>query len=168
LASADPAVTSASGTARRAARSVRRIGAGFYEEAGSACEDAGSGHASPVTPDPESRPNHARVTLPQAVGSSYEVYVNGVRQQEGNDFVREGGELVFQRSLAKEGKLGFWRWTSLFLGIAGTYRQNDSVDVVYELGGRRFVATGLPIIQDETGEESVDPGGPGADGGKGA
>ena len=108
------------------------------------------------------------MTLPQAVGSSYEVYVNGVRQQEGNDFVREGGELVFQRSLAKEGKLGFWRWTSLFLGIAGTYRQNDSVDVVYELGGRRFVATGLPIIQDETGDQSVDSGGRRADTGGGA
>ena len=98
------------------------------------------------------------MTLPQAVGSSYEVYVNGVRQQEGNDFVREGGELVFQRSLAKEGKLGFWRWTSLFLGIAGTYRQNDSVDVVYDVGGRRLVATGLPIIQDETGDASVGSG----------
>jgi hypothetical protein len=110
----------------------------------------------------------ARVTLPRAAGSSFEVYVNGVRQQEGRDFVREGGELVFRRTLRNEGKLGFWRWTSLFLGIAGTYRQNDSVDVVYELGGRRFVATGLPIIQDETGEESVDPRGPRADTRRGA
>ena len=101
----------------------------------------------------------SRVTLPNAVGTSYEVYVNGVRQEEGDDFVRRGGELVFDRKLAKEGKLGFWRWTSLFLGIAGTYRQNDSVDVVYDVGGRRFVATGLPIIQDETGDATVDSGG---------
>ena len=34
----------------------------------------------------------------------------------------------------------------MFLGIAGTYRKNDSVDVVYESGGRRTVATGLPIV----------------------
>jgi len=108
------------------------------------------------------------VTLPRGVGPSFEVYVNGVRQQEGSDFVREGSELVFTRDLAKEGKLGFWRWTSLFLGIAGTYRQNDSVDVVYDVGGRRFVATGLPIIQDETGDQSVDSGGPRADTGGGA
>ena len=101
----------------------------------------------------------SRVTLPKAVGASYEVYVNGVRQEEGSDFVREGGELVFDRRLAKEGKLGVLRWTSLFLGIAGTYRQNDSVDVVYDVGGRRFVATGLPIIQDETGDATVDSGG---------
>jgi hypothetical protein len=105
-----------------------------------------------------------RVTLPKAVGASYEVYVNGVRQEEGSDFVRDGGELVFERKLAKEGKLGVLRWTSLFLGIAGTYRQNDSVDVVYDVGGRRFVATGLPIIQDETGDATVDSGRSGADG----
>jgi hypothetical protein len=102
----------------------------------------------------------SRVTLPRGVGSSYEVYVNGVRQQQGVDFVREGGELVFRRPLAKEGKLGSWRWMSLFLGIAGTYRQNDSVDVVYDIDGRRVVATGLPITPDETGEEPVDPHAP--------
>jgi hypothetical protein len=98
----------------------------------------------------------SRVVLPKGVGSSFEVYVNGVRHQEGVDFVRDGGELVFRRHLATEGKLGFWRWTSLFFGIAGTYRQNDSVDVVYDTGGRRVVATGLPIISDETGEEAGD------------
>jgi hypothetical protein len=103
------------------------------------------------------------VSLPRGVGSSFEVYVNGVRQQAGVDFVREGSELVFHRRLAREGKLGFWRWTSLFLGIAGTYRQNDSVDVVYETGGRRIVATGLPIIPAETGEEPDDRGAPRTD-----
>jgi endonuclease YncB( thermonuclease family) len=74
-----------------------------------------------------------------------EVYVNGIRQAADKDYVRHGDELVFARRLAKEGRLGFWRWASLFLGIAGTYRQNDDVDVVYEVGGRRHVATGLPI-----------------------
>ena len=44
-------------------------------------------------------------------------------------------------TLAREGRLGFWRWLSLFLGIAGTYRQNDSVDVVYDAAGRREVAS---------------------------
>ncbi len=128
----------------------------------------GNRHARGVAQGPEKRTEPSRVALPRGVVSSFEVYVNGVRQQEGDDFVRKGGELVFRRGLAKEGKLGFWRWTSLFFGIAGTYRQNDSVDVVYEMDGRRFVATSLPIIQDEIGEASVDSGGPRADTGTGA
>ena len=86
--------------------------------------------------------------LPVGVGDSFEVFVNGVVQQPGRDFRREGGELVFNRSLAREGRLGFWRWLSLFLGVAGTYRQNDSVDVVYESGGRRIVATSLPLVHE--------------------
>jgi hypothetical protein len=89
----------------------------------------------------------SRVQLPPGVTGPVEVYVNGIRQNEGVDFVRGDGELVFNRRLAREGRLGFWRWTSLFFGIAGTYKQNDSVDVVYEVGGRRTVETGLPILE---------------------
>jgi hypothetical protein len=90
----------------------------------------------------------SRVALPAAVADRFEVYVNGVLQQAGRDYRRAGDELVFNRPLAGEGRLGFWRWLSLFLGIAGTYRQNDSVDVVYEAAGRRVVATALPIRDD--------------------
>jgi hypothetical protein len=93
-----------------------------------------------------------RVQLPAGVVNAFEVYVNGVPQREGSDFRREGGELVFDRRLTREGRLGFWRWLSLFLGVAGTYRQNDSVDVVYESGGRRIVATGLPLLTERRGE----------------
>jgi len=93
--------------------------------------------------------DRSRVTLPPAVGASYEVYVNGVRQEEGVDFVRIGPDLVFPRSLKKEGRLGTWRWLSLFLGVHGTYRQNDSVDVVFEANGRRVVATGLEIVAED-------------------
>ena len=83
--------------------------------------------------------------LPPDVARPFEVYVNGVPQAEGSDFHVEGRTLVFDRELKTEGKLGFWRWTSIFVGIAGTYRQNDSVDVVYQRGGRRVVATKLPL-----------------------
>jgi hypothetical protein len=86
-----------------------------------------------------------RVELPAGISDNIEVFVNGVLQQPDRDFRREGDELVFDRLLAREGRLGFWRWLSLFLGVAGTYRQDDSVDVVYEAGGRRIVATALPL-----------------------
>jgi hypothetical protein len=95
-------------------------------------------------------PEHSRVTLPPEVAEQYEVFLNGVLQHPGRDFRVEGRTLLFDRPLAKEGKLGFWRWLSLFLGIAGTYRQNDSVDLVYRAGGRREVVTGLPIEPPET------------------
>jgi hypothetical protein len=87
-----------------------------------------------------------RVALPPAVASPLEVYVNGVRQEPGRDFEVRGRELVFKRPLAQEGRLGFVRWLSIFLGFAGTYRKHDSVDVVYELGGRRLVAAQLPPL----------------------
>jgi hypothetical protein len=98
----------------------------------------------------------SRVALPARAGSALEVYVNGVPQEEGRDFRRVAGELVFPRHLAKEGRLGVVRWLSIVLGIAGTYRQNDSVDVVYQVGGRRMVATGLPIIVDDADEGARD------------
>ena len=70
--------------------------------------------------------------------------MNGVQQQPGRDFDRLGDELVFRRPLAQEGRLGPIRWLSMLLGIAGTYRKHENVDVVYELNGRRTVATLTP------------------------
>jgi len=90
-----------------------------------------------------------KVQLPAGLEPPFEVYVNGVRQRESSDFVRRGDELVFSRELAREGRLGFWRWTSLFLGVAGTYRKHESVDLVYEVDGRRIVRTGLPFVASE-------------------
>jgi hypothetical protein len=72
------------------------------------------------------------------------VYVNGVRQQPGRDFDRIGGELVFRRVLAQEGRLGPIRWLSMLLGVAGTYRKHETVDVIYEVDGRRTVASLTP------------------------
>jgi hypothetical protein len=90
------------------------------------------------------------VPLPPHVREPFEVFVNGVPQAQGRDYEVVDGALRFSRPLAKEGRLGPLRWTSIFLGIAGTYRKNDSVDVVYEAGGARRVASGLPIVPPET------------------
>jgi hypothetical protein len=85
-----------------------------------------------------------RIRLPSFVGGPFEVYVNGVLQQPGRDYERVGDELVFARPLAQEGRLGFWRWLSIFFGVAGTYRKHEAVDVVYTgRDGRRLVASGL-------------------------
>ena len=89
--------------------------------------------------------------LPRQVREPFEVYVNGVPQRRGIDFEVEGRTLRFPRHLAKEGRLGVVRWLSIFLGIAGTYRKNDSVDVVYEVQGKRVVAAALPINPPDEG-----------------
>jgi hypothetical protein len=85
----------------------------------------------------------SRVELPADVSEDFEVFVNGVQQVAGKDYRVQGRTLVFNRSLAQEGRLGALRWTSMFLGVAGTYRKHETVDVVYERDGRRVVATGL-------------------------
>ncbi len=81
--------------------------------------------------------------LPRSVRPPFRVFVNGVEQHEGADYAVEHGRLVFNRPLAQEGKLGFWRWLSMFLGIAGTYPKHETVDVQYTIQGKPMVATGL-------------------------
>ena len=85
----------------------------------------------------------SRIDLPAHIPAEFEVFVGGVRQARGRDYEVEGRSLLFPRPIEQEGKLGFWRWASMWLGIAGTYRKHETVDLVYELNGRREVETGL-------------------------
>ena len=96
----------------------------------------------------------SKARLPRAVRRPFRVFVNGVEQREGHDYTDEGDHLLFNRSLAQEGRLGFWRWALIVLGIAGTYRKHENLDIQYTLNGRPTVATGLKV---ETSEESGDP-----------
>ena len=90
--------------------------------------------------DSPRRATHVR--LPADVERPFEVYLNGVSQREGEDFTVRDGMLVFDRPLARE-KVGVGRWTSMVLGIAGSYGKDDSVDVVYRSGGQNKVAAKL-------------------------
>jgi hypothetical protein len=93
------------------------------------------------------------VELPSGAEPPYLVFVSGVRQTEGSDYRVEGRTLVFDRELAQEGELGFWRWMLMFLSIAGTYRRHDSVDVKYRRGGREQVATDLDVVAPDEPDE---------------
>jgi hypothetical protein len=83
----------------------------------------------------------SQVELPERVVPPFDVFVGGVEQHAGRDYRLNGRTLVFERRLAREGQLGFWRWLSIFFGVAGTYRKNETVDVVYTVGGQRQVVT---------------------------
>jgi hypothetical protein len=89
--------------------------------------------------------SRSRVDLPSYVTTPYEVFVNGVPQAEGVDYDVIGPTLLFRRTLAREGKLGWWRWASMLLGVAGTYREHETVSVVYTLNDRRSVAELAPV-----------------------
>jgi hypothetical protein len=75
--------------------------------------------------------------------------VNGVPQTQGVDYELRAHALEFDRPLAKEGRLGALRWAGIFLGLFGTYRKNDSVDVQYSVNGRPQIATYLDIVAPE-------------------
>src|SRR5665648_1051748 len=100
-----------------------------------------------------------RVELPSGVQPPFEVYVNGVAQREGTDFDRRGDRLLFERPLAKEGRLGPWRWFLGAFGI-GTYRKNDVVDVRYERDGRMLVAHALEITPPRSDGRTPGTGAP--------
>jgi hypothetical protein len=86
-----------------------------------------------------------RVRLPADVVRPFEVFVNGVLQREGADYVVRDANLLFERPMKEEGRLGLIRWASITLGIAGSYKQNDSVDIAYERNGQKVVAAKLPL-----------------------
>jgi hypothetical protein len=90
----------------------------------------------------ETPPQPTSIRLPADVQRPFQVFLNGVEQHEGEDFVVRDGRLVFGRELARE-QLGVGRWTSMVLGIAGSYGKNDTVDVIYERDGRPAVAANL-------------------------
>src|ERR1700690_4151990 len=84
-----------------------------------------------------------RIDLPSHIPGEFEVFVSGIRQARGVDYEVEGRTLLFPRPIEQEGRLGFWRWLLIWLGVVGSYKKNELVDVVYTADGRREVETGL-------------------------
>jgi hypothetical protein len=93
------------------------------------------------------------VPLPRGAEPPFRVFLNGVPQVENRDYKIIDEALVFPRHLQKEGKLGVGRWMAIWLGLFGTYRQNDSVDVQYTLGGQEQLATYLDIVHPGEGPQ---------------
>jgi hypothetical protein len=85
-----------------------------------------------------------RVRLPRGAEPPIVVYVNGVQQTEGTDYELMGGGIVFSRALVKE-QVGGVRWLAMLLGLFGTYRKHETVDVEYRLGGQPKLASDVEI-----------------------
>jgi hypothetical protein len=86
-----------------------------------------------------------RARLPQGAAPPFAVFVNGVRQDEGSDYRIEGRDIVFSRPIVKEGKVSGVRWMAMLLGLFGTYRKHEVVDVEYRRGGRVELASDVEV-----------------------
>ncbi len=86
-----------------------------------------------------------RVKLPRGAEAPFTVFVNGVEQSEGDDYDISGAEVVFTRPIVKE-KIGTSRWLAMYLGLWGTYRKNETVDVQFHRDGKVELVSDLPIV----------------------
>ena len=88
-----------------------------------------------------------RIKLPAGAEAPYTVFVNGIEQREGVDYNMRAGEIVFTRQLVKE-KVGTGRWLAMYLGLFGTYRKHETVDLQFHRAGRVELRSDLPIQPD--------------------
>jgi hypothetical protein len=91
-----------------------------------------------------------RVKLPRGAKPPFTVFINGVRQSEGEDYEIEGGEIVFDPPIVKE-KIGTSRWLAMYLGLWGTYRKNETVDLEFTRDGKVELLSDLPVVPFEDG-----------------
>lgn len=87
-----------------------------------------------------------KVRLPRGAERPIRVYVNGIEQAEGDDYRIAQGFVVFNRDIIKEEKLSGLRWLSMLIGVVGTYRKNESVDVEYTLTGATKLVSDVEIL----------------------
>lgn len=89
-----------------------------------------------------------RVKLPRGAEPPFAVFVNGVEQRQGADYEVRGGEIVFTRQIVKE-KVGAGRWLAMYLGLFGTYRKDETIDLQFNRGGKVELVSDLPVEPDD-------------------
>jgi hypothetical protein len=88
-----------------------------------------------------------RVRLPQGAEPPIVVYVNGIRQAEGTDYELRSGEIVFSRPILKE-QVGGMRYLAMLLGLFGTYRKHETVDVEYSRDGQPQLVSDAEVLPE--------------------
>ena len=83
--------------------------------------------------------------IPAGAEPPFTVFINGVEQSEGDDYDVEGGEIVFTRPIVKE-KIGTGRWLAMYLGLFGTYRKDETVDLQFQRDGKTELVSDLPVV----------------------
>jgi hypothetical protein len=92
-----------------------------------------------------------RVMLPAGAEPPFTVFINGIEQ--GKETYRiEDREIVFSRPIVKE-KVGTGRWLAMYLGLFGTYRKNETIDLQFNRNGKVELRSDLPVVPYAEGEE---------------
>ena len=85
---------------------------------------------------------HAR--LPRGASEPIRVFINGVEQNRGEVWEAREGRIAFTRPIVKE-EVTPGRWMAMYLGLFGTYRKNETVDIEYRLSGEVKLASDVDI-----------------------
>lgn len=91
-----------------------------------------------------------RVKLPAGAAPPYTVFINGIEQSP-DSYRIEGGEIHFGRPIVKE-KMGTSRWLAMYLGLWGTYRKNETIDLQFTRDGKVELRPDLPVVPYAEGE----------------
>jgi hypothetical protein len=89
-----------------------------------------------------------RVRLPRGAQPPIRVFINGVEQVPDEDYTLDGRGILFTEPIVKEGKLGGLRWLMMYIGLAGSYRKHETIDVEYRLGDKTHLASDLAVEED--------------------
>lgn len=91
-----------------------------------------------------------RVKLPAGAEAPFTVFINGIEQPQ-ESYRIEAGEIVFSRPIVKE-KVGTGRWLAMYLGLFGTYRKNETIDLQFSKAGKVELRSDLPVVPYAEGE----------------
>ncbi len=86
-----------------------------------------------------------RVRLPAGAAPPFTVFINGIEQSEGADYSIAGAEIVFSRPIVKE-KVGTGRWLAMYLGLFGTYRKDETIDLQFTRDGKVQLLSDLAVV----------------------
>ena len=87
-----------------------------------------------------------RVTLPDGAEQPIIVFVNGVAQTEGKDYVLRANEILFTREIIKHTKSGKKK-LAMLLGVVGFYNKDETIDVQFAKDGKTELAGDLPVFE---------------------
>jgi hypothetical protein len=85
-----------------------------------------------------------RAQLPRGASEPIRVHINGVEQPRGDVWDVREGHIVFTRPIVKE-RVSTGRWLAMYLGLFGSYKKNEQVDVEYTLDGQTKLAADIAI-----------------------